>query len=404
LFITVYHISNYPETIDYNHDFIVFHISTGLIIGITSMELIVKKEILLKPLSYVVGVVEKRQTLPILGNVYLQASSAKLTLIGTDLETEITTFIEGLDSVDGELTVGARKLFDIVRSMPDSAEIKLDAAQENKVVVSSGRTRFTLQTLPAKEFPKLEVSDWDAHFSVSRSALSGLLASTQFAMAQQDVRYFLNGLLFEIEQGVLRAVATDGHRLARSEIAVPGIQEASVQRIVPRKAVLEMQRFLSSEDEGDVEVKINANHISVSTDGLMFISKLIDGRFPDYNSVIPANLSKHISLDRQEFIDVLVRAAILSNEKFKGISLTLESGLLKVSSNNPEQEQANDEMVVDYSDEAVEVGFNVNYVLDALRNLDTKEVVLGLQDANTSCTVKSPKNENTLYLIMPMRL
>ena len=368
------------------------------------MKISINKEALLKPLTYVVGVVEKRQTLPILGNVFIKSVSNHLTIIGTDLETEITTFLNKVESEDGEITVGARKLFDIVRSMPDDAIINLDAKQENKVIISSGRTRFTLQTLPAKDFPRLEVNDWDSEFKVSRSDLSSLLGATQFAMAQQDVRYFLNGLLFEVEPGVLRTVATDGHRLARSEIAVSGIETAGAQRIVPRKAVLEMQRFLSSEGGGDVNVQINANHISVSTDQLIFQSKLIDGRFPDYNSVIPSNLSKHVEVKCSEFIDVLVRVAILSNEKFKGVSLLLEPGLLKVSSNNPEQEQANDEMVVDYTGESVEVGFNVNYILDALRNLDTDMAVLGLQDSNTSCTIKSPNIETTLYLIMPMRL
>jgi len=368
------------------------------------MKISINKEALLKPLTYVVGIVEKRQTLPILGNVFIKSISNDLTIIGTDLETEITTFVKKVDSEDGEITVAVRKLFDIVRSMPDEAIINLTVEQDNKVVVASGRTRFTLQTLPAKDFPKLDVNNWDSEFSVSRSDLSSLLASTQFAMAQQDVRYFLNGLLFEIEPGVLRTVATDGHRLARSEIAVSGIEASGIQRIVPRKAVLEMQRFLSSEESGEVKIQINANHISVSTEQLIFQSKLIDGRFPDYNSVIPSNLTKHLEVERTGLIDILVRAAILSNEKFKGISLLLESGLLKVSSNNPEQEQASDEMAVVYNGDSVEVGFNVNYVLDALRNLATEKVVLGLQDANTSCTIKSPNIETTLYLIMPMRL
>jgi DNA polymerase III subunit beta len=368
------------------------------------MKISINKENLLKPLTSVVGIVEKRQTLPILGNVFIRSVSNNLTIIGTDLETEITTFVNKVESEDGEITVAARKLFDIVRSMPDAAVINLNAEQDNTVIVSSGRTRFTLQTLPAKDFPKLDVNNWDSEIKVSRSNLSDLLVATQFAMAQQDVRYFLNGLLFEIEPGVLRTVATDGHRLALSEIAVSDIEASGIQRIVPRKAVLEMQRFLSSEDSGDVNIQINANHISVSTEQLVFQSKLIDGRFPDYNSVIPSNLTKHIEVERTELIDILVRAAILSNEKFKGISLLLESGLLKVSSNNPEQEQASDEMVVNYNGGPVEVGFNVNYVLDALRNLTTKTVVLGLQDANTSCTIKSPNIETTLYLIMPMRL
>lgn len=359
---------------------------------------------LIKSLSQVIGVVEKRQTLPILGNILLNQSNGLLTLVGTDLETEITTQIDNVSGQDGAATVSARKLYDICRSLPEDAQIKLELGSDGKMKVNAGKSQFTLQTLPADNFPKLETSDWDYEFSISEPNLSGLFARTSFAMAQQDVRYFLNGLLLEINTGKLRAVATDGHRLARSEIDIQGVEADRVQRILPRKAVLEMTRFLSDDEDQSAKIDINPGHIRVRSGNLIFISKLIDGRFPDYEKVIPNNLSRHLNVPRQALIEILSRVAILSNEKFRGVSITLENGVLRVSSHNPDQEEASDEMPIDYQGETVEIGFNVGYLLEALKVLSSNDVDFGLQDPNTSCTVNAPDDEDTLYLIMPMRL
>jgi len=368
------------------------------------MNIEIQKEILEKPLSQIIGIVEKRQTLPILGNVYIKLASNKMTLIGSDLETEITTRIDNILGDDGETTVSARKLYDICRSLPNESKLSLSVEQDNKMVVKAGKSRFTLQTLNANEYPHLEESNWKQEFTLTHQQLNILFTRTSFSMAQQDVRYFLNGLLLEIKNNQIYSVATDGHRLAKTQIEVPELDFDVVQSIVPRKAVLEISKFLNNEGDDLVEVKLNASHVMIQSDNFVFISKLIDGRFPDYEKVIPANLDKHIMIDRVSLINILSRAAILSNEKFRGVSLHIASGILKVASHNPDQEHASDEMDVDYQGEAIEIGFNVNYLLEALKACDSEKIDLGLLDPNTSCTFHAAESSDTLYLIMPMRL
>ena len=368
------------------------------------MNINIQKEILELPLSQIVGVVEKRQTLPILGNVYIELNQNKLTLIGSDLETEITTTVDNVGGVDGKTTVAARKLFDICRSLPSEASLNLELEQDSKMVVKAGKSRFTLQTLSANEYPRLEETQWKNQFNLSQQQLSQLLTKTSFSMAQQDVRYFLNGLLIEIKGDQILSVATDGHRLAKTELNVPGLGIDLSQSIVPRKAVLEIAKFLDSGSEDQVGVKLNASHIAVESGNFKFISKLIDGRFPDYEKVIPANLDKHVLIDRANLIDILSRAAILSNEKFRGVSLAVSQNLLKVASHNPDQEHASDEMEVEYAGDDIEIGFNVNYLMEALKACDSKRIDLGLLDPNTSCTFHAEDSNETLYLIMPMRL
>ena len=368
------------------------------------MNINIQKEILEKPLSQVIGVVEKRQTLPILGNVYLELKEGVLTLVGSDLETEITTRVENVSGQDGKTTVSARKLFDICRSLKNEALLNLKVEEDNKMVVSAGKSRFTLQTLSAEDYPRLEETHWKQEFSIQQKQLNSLLTKTSFSMAQQDVRYFLNGLLLEIHSDHILSVATDGHRLAKTQVHVDSTSVDFVQSIVPRKAVLEIGKFLDGASEEEVEVKLNASHISVRAGHFMFISKLIDGRFPDYEKVIPANLDKHIIINRENLIEILSRAAILSNEKFRGVSLALEDNLLKVRSHNPDQEHAKDEMEVDYPHSPIEIGFNVTYLLEALRACDSENIDLGLLDPNTSCTFHAEGSDDTLYLIMPMRL
>lgn len=368
------------------------------------MNINIQKETLENPLSQVIGVVEKRQTLPILGNVFIELNQGTLTLIGSDLETEITTRVHNVSGTDGKTTVSARKLFDICRSLKNEALLNLTVETDSKMVVSAGKSRFTLQTLSADDYPRLEETHWKHEFVIQQKQLNSLLTKTSFSMAQQDVRYFLNGLLLEIRNDHILSVATDGHRLAKTQVNVDNIDIEFVQSIVPRKAVLEIGKFLDAGSEELVEVKLNSSHISVKSGDFMFISKLIDGRFPDYEKVIPANLDKHIIINRENLIEILTRAAILSNEKFRGVSLTVENNLLQVRSHNPDQERAKDEMEVAYTGSSIEIGFNVSYLLEALRACDSENIDLGLLDPNTSCTFHAEGSNDTLYLIMPMRL
>ncbi|MFT5136197.1 MAG: DNA polymerase-3 subunit beta [Arenicella sp.] len=368
------------------------------------MNINIQKEILEKPLSQIIGVVEKRQTLPILGNVFLELIDNRLTLVGSDLETEITTRVNNVGGSDGKTTVSARKLFDICRSLPAESMLSLNIEDDNKMVVKAGKSRFTLQTLSATDYPRLEETIWKHGFSLSQVQLNNLLTKTSFSMAQQDVRYFLNGLLLEIHSDHILSVATDGHRLAKTQISVDQTDMDQVQSIIPRKAVIEIGKFLDAGSENLVSVKLNASHILVESGDFMFISKLIDGRFPDYEKVIPANLDKQIVINRSNLIEILSRAAILSNEKFRGVSLSVDDNILKVASHNPDQEHASDEMSVDYQGEAIEIGFNVNYLLEALKACNSEDIELGLLDPNTSCTFHAVGEEDTVYLIMPMRL
>ncbi|MFT5572853.1 MAG: DNA polymerase-3 subunit beta [Cryomorphaceae bacterium] len=368
------------------------------------MNINIQKETLEQPLSQIIGVVEKRQTLPILGNVYLELKDNRLTLIGSDLETEITTRVDNVGGEDGKTTVSARKLFDICRSLPSESQLSLILEEDKKMVVKAGKSRFSLQTLSAIDYPRLEETQWKQEFSLSQKQLNSLLTRTSFSMAQQDVRYFLNGLLIEIHDDHILSVATDGHRLAKTQISVESLGIDLVQSIVPRKAVLEIGKFLDANSEELVEVKLNSSHILIQSGSFTFISKLIDGRFPDYEKVIPANLDKHIIINRSKLIEILTRAAILSNEKFRGVSLGVDQNILTVQSHNPDQEHAKDEMEVEYGEEAIEIGFNVNYLLEALKICDSEDIDLGLLDPNTSCTFHGADSSDTLYLIMPMRL
>ncbi len=368
------------------------------------MNINILKETLEQPLSQIIGVVEKRQTLPILGNVYLDLKSNKLTLIGSDLETEITTRVDNISGNDGKTTVSARKLFDICRSLPNESTLTLIVEDDSKMTVTAGKSKFTLQTLSADDFPHLEETNWKQELTLSQKKLSQLLTRTSFSMAQQDVRYFLNGLLIEIKSDQILSVATDGHRLAKTKLDEKNPDIDLVQSIVPRKAVLEIAKFLDSDSDETVSVKLNASHILVQSGNFVFISKLIDGRFPDYEKVIPANLDKHALIDRPKLIEILNRAAILSNEKFRGVSLAFSKNTLHVSSHNPDQEHAKDEMEVNYDGDDIEIGFNVNYLMEGLKACDSKVIDLGLLDPNTSCTFHGEGNDETLYLIMPMRL
>lgn len=366
------------------------------------MHITVRREELLKPLGIVAGVVERRQTLPILSNILLRHDGKGLTMTGTDLEVEISAHIDGKGGASGEMTVPARKLYDICRALPPESELDISLDKE-KALIKSGKSRFRLLTMPAGEFPAIETAQWESNISLPQKQLRWLLEKTMFCMAQQDVRYYLNGLLIELSPKRLRAVATDGHRLSLSEVDVSDSIKTEKQVILPRKGVQEMTRFLEDSDDS-VAIQIGANHLRASLKGLTFTSKLIDGRFPDYNKVIPANQSKQVLVKRDVFRETLNRAAILSNEKYRGVRFGLTNGLMTITAHNPEQEEAQEELAVDYKGDELEIGFNVNYISDAVAALDSEEVEFGLNDQNSSCLLHTPGNIKSLYVVMPMRL
>ena len=365
------------------------------------MKFSAQREVILKPLQTVIGVVERRQTMPILANVLLSAHDGNLAVTASDLEVELKASIELEVEAEGDITVPGRKLLDICRALPEGANIKF-ALSGDRVTVRSGRSRFTLCTLPATEFPTVEEINARHSVKLTQAQAKRLLEKTHFAMAQQDVRYYLNGLLLELDDGKLRAVATDGHRLALCEIELDEAPSGSHQVIVPRKGVMELQRLLDGDAE--VVISIGSNHLRVEVGHIRFTSKLIDGRFPEYSRVIPQSIGSSLTADRDLLRQALHRTSILSNEKYRGIRLELKSEGLTIQANNPEQEEAEEEVEVDYSGEPLEIGFNVNYLLDALGAVDGGSVVVGLSDSNSSCLISSPDSETAKYVVMPMRL
>jgi DNA polymerase-3 subunit beta len=360
------------------------------------------RDSLLKPVQAVVGVVERRQTMPILANVLLTVGDKTLSVTATDLEVELVAQADVDVKEKGEVTVPARKLLDICRSLPEGAKVSV-SLERDRVTVKSGRSRFLLATLPAAEFPAVEDIKSQRSVDLVQKKLRELIERTQFSMAQQDVRYYLNGLLFELSPKRIRAVATDGHRLAMCDLEADAADLPAQQVIVPRKGVLELQRLLADSDE-PAKVSFGANHVRVELTGLRFTSKLIDGRFPDYERVVPKAGDKDIIADRQVLRDALGRTAILSNEKYRGVRLQLAANRLKVMAHNPEQEEAEDEVEVNYQGAELEIGFNVSYLMDALSALHGEQVRITLTDSNSSCLIRQPENDICRYVVMPMRL
>lgn len=364
----------------------------------------ISRDALLKPLQVVTGIVEKRHTLPILSNVLLEKKDGQLDLIATDLEIQISTSCEAAGSAkeDQSLTVSARKLQDILRSLPEDAEVVLDA-QANRVQLKAGKSRFNLQTLPAADFPMLgDAGAPLAQVQLSQKALRELLSLAQFAMAQQDIRYYLNGMLVVLEGDEMKVVATDGHRLSYASGKVEQAQEKR-EVILPRKAVLELSRLLADTDE-PVNIQIYAGQVRFRFGSVDMVTKLIDGKFPDYTRVIPANYQKHITLTRTELLQALQRAAILSNEKFRGVRWMLTANALRISCTNNEQEEAQEELEVDYSGDALDVGFNITYLLDVLNHVHAERIDCAFGDANSSMLVTLPDNPDYRYVVMPMRI
>ena len=366
------------------------------------MQFSIQREALLKPLQQVVGVVERRQTLPVLANLLFKVGDGKVSMTGTDLEVEMVATAEAEKLSDGEITIPARKLFDIVRALPDGARIELKL-NGDRVALNAGRSRFTLTTLPASEFPTVDQIELVEKVSLPEEVLRDLMERTAFAMANQDVRYYLNGMLLDLQEHTLRCVATDGHRLAMKETELQSSVSTRRQIIIPRKGVNELIGLLESGD-GQVELEFGRNHLRLRRGGVTFTSKLIDGRFPDYEAVIPLGADKTATLDREILRGALQRAAILSNEKYRGVRLELSPGKLRIVAHNPEQEEAVEEVEADTHVSDLAVGFNVGYLLDALAALRGDRARLSLRDAQSSCLVQENDNEHSRHVIMPLRL
>ena len=365
------------------------------------MKFTATREALLKPLQAVIGVVERRQTMPILANVLLVAKDGQLAVTATDLEVELVAQADVEIEGAGDVTVPGRKLLDICKALPDGAELAIALSGE-KLGIKSGRSKFTLTTLPAADFPTVEDINAGQTLSLPQATLCKLLDKTHFSMAQQDVRYYLNGLLIETDGKHLRAVATDGHRLALSQVQLDGKKMPEQQVIVPRKGVLELQRLMSG--EGDVDLQLGSNHVRIELEGIRFTSKLIDGRFPEYERVIPQDTSNQLVADRDLLKGALQRTAILSNEKYRGIRLIIRESGVVLQAHNPEQEEAEEELEVKYNGDDIEIGFNVNYLLDALGAIESEEVTLSVVDSNSSCLLREPGKDDSKYVVMPMRL
>jgi DNA polymerase-3 subunit beta len=366
------------------------------------MKFQIEKETLLNPLQQIIGAVEKRQTMPALSNVLLRATQNSLTLTATDLEIELVSKIDMIVDQPGEITVPARKLLEICKSLPTDSVINF-LLKENKALIQSGRSRFSLATLPASDFPALDAINSVSEFHITQKTLRDIIDKTSFAMAQQDVRYYLNGLMLEVSSNYLRAVATDGHRLAFCEKETNADIADIKQVILPRKGVLELVRLLSDNDEL-VSINLGNNHLQAEFNGLRLTSKLIDGRFPDYNRVMPTDGDNIISADRDQLRQALMRASILSNEKYRGIRLLLEKNLVKLQAQNPDQEEADVELEVVYKGDNIEIGFNVNYMLDVLSVTNSATVQAALRDSNSSFLLTYPDQTDCKYVIMPMRL
>lgn len=366
------------------------------------MKLEVGRNELLGALQAVIGVVERRQTMPVLSNLLFDVGEEDLVVIGTDLELEMLSRARVRTVQPGKTTIPARKLYDICRGLPDGAEITIDASAD-KLVLKSGRSRFTLATLRAEDFPAFGIAKDGQSLAMSQKVLRRLIDRTQFAMAAQDVRYYLNGLLLHISPKRVRAVATDGHRLAMSEVMMDTGFSDELQVILPRKTVLELQRLLINSDE-TVQMRIGDGQFQAEVDTIRLTSKLIDGRFPDYERVVPEGGDKRLTANRERMRQALSRAAILANEKFRGVRLQLEDNKLSLRTHNPEHEEAEEELEVDYSGAPLEIGFNVVYLLDALSVMDTNDFIMDLKSADSSGLIQESSDGDSRYVVMPMRL
>jgi DNA polymerase-3 subunit beta len=367
------------------------------------MKFSISRENFLQPLQLVSGAVERRHTLPILSNVLIKVSENSLWLTGTDLEVELISNVTLSGELEeGEITVPAKKLFDICRGLAEGSNVDFHL-DGNKAMIRSGRSKYSLSTLSAADYPNLEDWQGELEFEISQSSLKKLIDSTHFSMAQQDVRYYLNGMSLETEENTIRTVATDGHRLALCRMNYEANTLPTRQVIIPRKGVLEISRLIEDNDKL-LKVQVGSNHIRIFSQEFIFTSKLVDGRFPDYRRVLPKNGDKNIESSKDVLKNAFSRASILSNEKFKGVRLNLSNGELKITANNPEQEEAEEIVDVDYQGEDLEIGFNVAYLIDVLNSLHSEQVKITLADSNSSALIEDAADDAALYVIMPMRL
>jgi len=362
------------------------------------------RETLLKPLQAVSGIIERRHTLPILSNVLIERDATRLSFIATDIEIEITASVDVDPAGESKsITVGARKLLDILRALPEGSEVSL-ALADKRLQVKSGKSRFNLQTLPAEDFPRLAAPEGSGvQFALPQKLLKNLFSQVQYAMAQQDIRYYLNGLLMVIDAGELRVVATDGHRLALASKEVANKELGKQEVILPRKTVLELAKLLDDSDE-PVAIELSGSQARFKFGDILLASKLVDGKFPDYQRVIPTQHPKRLQLNRVTLQQALQRAAILTSDKFRGVRWMLTENSLKISCSNTEQEEAQEELDVVYQGDALDIGFNVGYLLDVLNNLDAEEVSVALGDANSSALITVPGRDDFKYVVMPMRI
>lgn len=357
---------------------------------------------LLGPLQQVTGIVERRHTLPILSNVLVTASGANLDFLATDLEVQITSKAQLDAAAEGAVTAGARKLYDILRSLPEDAEVTLEA-KENRMTVRAGKSRFNLQTLPAADFPRMvDAKEQSKTLTLPQKALKNALRLVQFAMAVQDIRYYLNGVLFSVEKDTLRVVATDGHRLSFASQQLDG-DHGSVEAILPRKTVLELIKLLGDGDE-PVSLAIGTNQARFAFGGIEIVSKIVEGKFPDYQKVIPTTHKNRVVLDRATLAQSLNRAAILSNEKIRGVRLVFTKDALSIICTNNEQEEAEEGLAVEYDGDPIDIGFNISYLLDVLNHVDSPTVTVTMGDSNSSALVQIPGREDFKYVVMPMRI
>ena len=364
------------------------------------------RESLLKPLLIVRGVVEQRQTHPVLSNLKIKAHDGALAFTATDTEVELEARVTVEDWDGGETTVPARKFIDICQALPAGAKVDFGLNSANKALVRSGRSRYSLTTIAADDFPITDEIADESSFVLAQNDLKRLIDLTQYAMARQDVRYYLNGLLLEVTDHRVRAVATDGHRLAIAQIDAATGMEESKSIIIPRKGVHELVRLLTGEEGNEIKIRVGSNAIQMSIDDIRFTSKLIDGKFPDYGRVIPdaGQCDKRLSMDRESFRQCLFRTSVLSNDKHRTVRMVVEPGVLQVAANNPEQETAEDELDIEYTGERLEIGFNVTYLLEALSTLPSETVDIFLTDPSSSCLIQPHGSADCQFVVMPMRL
>jgi len=367
------------------------------------MNIKIDREALIKPLSSVSGIVERRHTLPILTNLLLEAKQDTLTLTATDLEMQISLSLHAAPSGDIATTVSARKMLDICRSLPDQSQITLEIT-DNRMQIKAGKSRFNLQTLPAGDYPLMAKGGGDTSLTLTlaQNQLKRLLRQVEYAMAQQDIRYYLNGLLFEVTGNRLNVVGTDGHRLSFTSTELLQSYEKQ-ELILPRKTILELIKLLDDSDD-EVSIEVSANQANFAFSGIRLISKVIDGKFPDYTRVIPNGYHNTFEVSRQMLLLAMQRASILSNEKYRGIRMVLGKDSLRLISSNSEQEEAEEELEINYGGDPLDIGFNVTYMIDVLTNVSTETITFSFADANSSCLVTVPGDDNYKYVVMPMRI